>query len=78
MSLDPFVHPDSEIQALLTVSGVSTWKLWPPNTPPTDVYLTLRSDVHYVSDKISHDAPIEAWRIAVATMLDHRSEREKA
>lgn len=70
MSLDPYIPPDPEIQALLKVTGVRAWKLWAPSKMPGKVYLTLQIGNHGVSGKIAHDAPPETWRISLATLLD--------
>lgn len=70
MSLDPYVPPDPGIRALIAVAGAQAWKLWSPNAPPSDVYLTIRFGRSHVSDKIAFNAPHSAWLIALGTLLD--------
>lgn len=70
MSLDPFVHPDDAIQALLQVSGVSAWKLWGPNAAWGDVHLTLRSATRTYRTSIPWQASEADWLERIASLLD--------
>lgn len=70
MSLDPYVHPDNEIQALVQLTGARAWKLWAPGAPPSEVYLTLQMGEARANTKLPHHAPVEQWREHLTMLLD--------
>lgn len=70
MSLDPFIPPNSEVRALLVLTGAKAWKLWGPHDRPTDVYVTLHMNGQRADVKVSHGASLDDWRTALTALLN--------